>query len=258
MIMSTAERVSSPQSGTWDVLVWNTATGQLISAQRNPYTDLHDVSISKDGKWILTANLGIDIYNPSQQYGGYGYGFSGIGITQDVVTVTFDAAGRLLAYGIRNEHFVTQSTSGEVGLLEWNGSELKKPVVNDLGFTKLYLAEHKLKSVPLRLAFDPASRLLAVQTDNSVQLLNVPSLAEIATRVGLPDTSFGTLTFNPSGSLLTVGHSQGMKVLGVPGLSMVLDRPGAQVTAIAFSSDGCLLAWGDVEGNVHVINAPKP
>ncbi|MBI5301518.1 MAG: hypothetical protein HY868_05225 [Chloroflexi bacterium] len=47
-------------------------------------------------------------------------------------------------------------------------------------------------------------------------------------------------------------------MLSVPNLNVVLDKPGSQTTAIAFSPDGCLLAWGDTEGVVHIINSPKP
>ncbi|MGB8648997.1 MAG: hypothetical protein WCF84_27420 [Anaerolineae bacterium] len=36
------------------------------------------------------------------------------------------------------------------------------------------------------------------------------------------------------------------------------DKPGAEATAIAFSCDGCHLAWGDATGTLHLISAPKP
>jgi WD40 repeat protein len=100
---------------------------------------------------------------------------------------------------------------------------------------------------------------LAVQSEVGLELRDMYSgFFPQKAKVALPQTDKGVLEFSPSGKYLAGGHSQGLKVFTVPDLKIALDKPGSQATAIAFSPDGCLLAWGDAEGTVHIVNSPKP
>jgi WD40 repeat protein len=240
-----------------DIQVWDTQSGQLISVPRAPSMGLEDIAISSDGHAILTAQVGSSIYDPSEK-GGFGFGSGGVSIESDIISVALAADAKLFAYGLRNRNLSNDNISGAIGFFAWNGERWDQPVSVEIGPIKLGAYVPTLPKPPLRMAFDRANRQLAVLDDESLFLLDYPSLSGNHPRVALPKTTLGTLSFNPLGLILAVGHSQGLKVLNIPNLKTLFDEKGPQVISVAFSPDGCLLAWGDAEGIVHIINAPKP
>ena len=176
-------------------------------------------------------------------------------ILRSIVAVAFNSTGKLFAFGMRDENLRNKKVSGAVGLRAWDGQEIKLLIHFKLGGFESAVGEPELDRVPLHLAFNNTDHWLAVQTDKTLELRDM-SLSKNA-EVNLPDSSVGAIVFNPSSSLLAVGHSQGMKVLHVPDLSVALDKKDAAVTAIAFSPDGCLLAWADIDGVVHLTSSPS-
>ncbi len=166
----------------------------------------------------------------------------------------------MVALGIKDETWGGEFVAGWLRLEQWDGKTIKRIDWDGWRIRPRDLTAEGLKvdGAPLRVAFDPLDHWLAAQTATSIYLFDVPSLGAIQRSVNFAPTRLGVLRFNPSGSLLAAGHLQGLKVLSVPDLKTVLDKPGSEVTTIAFSKDGCMLAWGDAEGIVHIINARKP
>ncbi len=46
-----------PQYTCWDVWGWNTTTGQPVDVPNGSNSDLHDLALSGDGKWLLKTEL---------------------------------------------------------------------------------------------------------------------------------------------------------------------------------------------------------
>jgi WD40 repeat protein len=242
--------------GCWDIRAWDIKTGQLFWMMRRPTTDLRDLAISNEGRGILYASDSLVLESPFPQLRGIYLGLSSIDRSIELVSVDFDRSGHLLAYATKETARLGGKTFGVVDVNDWDGQDVRMVTQYDLGFTKLYYRNHELNGIPLRLAFDLTGQWLAVQTKDSVEVLTVPSLESNHPAFHLPSNAAGVLTFNPRSSLLAIGYSHGLKVVGVPNMNVVSDKPGGVLTAIAFSPDGCLLAWGDTEGTVHIINAP--
>jgi len=197
------------------------------------------------------------------QAGGESFG-SGIDPEQGIVyrnaTGALSKGSNLVALGIRTEKLSGQPFRGSVELEQWDSKALNPIIRSGLRLGSDDLTDPRgleVKGMPLRLTFDSADRWLAAQTESAVYLFDVASFGAIRDQVDFLPTSLGVLRFNPFSSLLAGGHAEGLRVWSVPGLKTVLNQSSAQTTAIAFSPDGCLLAWGDVEGTVHIINAPK-
>jgi hypothetical protein len=269
MLVIAGADISEP----WHVSVqmWNTTAGKVVSSPKPSLTKLDglaDLSLAPDAQWLLTPwHSGMGLTDPLDEKEDRGQGFvfsrGGSTGTRDVLTVSFDSTGKLFAFGTRDKEFYPERIWGTVELRTWNGRDAERlPPIKwsvfgfglDLG-RPFFESDHP----PLRLAFDPSNHWLAVQTANALELRDITDVfLSKRGQVQLPESSWGIVAFDPSSSLLAVGHFQGMKVLSMPDLKIVLDKSGVQVTAITFSHDGCLLAWGDAEGTVHIINTPRP
>ncbi len=248
------------------IQAWNTSTGTVISDSKPALTELdrvNDISISPDDQWVFYADeLGADLANLSNDSASVVDLATCFACSQEINAVTFDTTGKLLAFGSRFETYEPKRSWGQIGLRVWDGHDLfhidvLPPVPNRIfGHDSSFFL---LDESPLRIAFDPTNHWIGALMRNNVELrdLTAPDFSRKA-QINLPKSSPGVVVFSPSGSILAVGHSQGMTVLRVPDLSLVLDKLGAEVTAIAFSPDGCRLSWGDAEGTIHIINAPTP
>ncbi len=244
----------------WDVRVWNTVDGKTMEMPEGTNTNLRDIAVSGDRKWLLKTELVNTITSFDTQAQGESFAESREGVHREVVIGSLSQKGNLVGLGIKDEPYRGGTAIGLVRLEQWNGQRLE-PIVRQgwrFGSNDLTGDAMQLDGVPLRLVFDSADRWLAAQTLNSIYLFYIPSLGEWNRRANFPRSSLGVLRFNPVGSLLSGGHASGIRVLSVPDLKVTLDKLSAQVSAIAFSPDGCLLAWGDTEGTVHIINTPMP
>jgi WD40 repeat protein len=249
------------QDTCWDVWGWNTTTGQLVDVPNGFNAGLTDIALSGDGKWLLKIGglLG-SLHNLDLQNVGATLTEDIDGMRRKDITGALTKQANLVALGIKDETWGGEFVAGWLRLEQWDGKTIKRIDWDGWRIRPPDLTGEGLKvdGVPLRLAFDPLDHWLAAQTSSSIYVFDVPSLGAIQRSVNFAPTRLGVPRFNPSGSLLAAGHLQGLRVLSVPDLKTVLDKPGSEVTTIAFSIDGCMLAWGDVEGTVHIINAPKP
>lgn len=240
------------------VKVWETSSGRLWWMPTTASVDLHDLAISDDGKWVLRVKPATGISSTEDKLAGANFSFTTQEVEREAVAGAFNSTGGLFALGLKNRPYDSKKTSGSIRLQTWDGRVNRDPISLDLGLFQFTTREAILAQPPQRLTFDAGSRWLGVEMQDSIQVYNVQSLAKYA-EADLKDVRLGTMTFDTKGKFLAVGYPQGFKVLTVPDLKVVLDRPTKEaVTSITFSPNGCLLAWGDVEGTVHIINAPKP
>jgi WD40 repeat protein len=258
-LIATPNQVSCPPDlSKWfkvcqKVFLWRTATGELLSADRNPWGEIVDMAFDTQGRWILTADGSVNIYDPRQLFGGFGWLPAGAreNQTEYVVAGTLSPTGNLIAYG---------TSQKGLGIEGWNGVEFIHPYQwTFISVKSEGSAKKSINEIPLELAISPSNHWLAILSKSQIELRDITSAA--LSQHGKTEFHVGTnraLVFNPSSSLVAVGYSQGLRVYSVPELKLLADTPGAQATSVAFSPDGCLLAWGDVEGTVHIINAPKP
>jgi WD40 repeat protein len=244
------------EAGEQRITLWATENGEFLAKRPGLPRGLSDVAISYDGKWVIDSRAVLSPFTDSGAAWPFveiEEPFTGHIYHSDSTTATINPAGNLIAHDWVFTEVMTGDYYTRVAIATWDGSKLQEVDELDLG-----------KDKPRRLAFDPQSKWLAVQTDRYIRL--VPARTNLLARflsldirqVSLPQPSTSPPVFNPSSSLLAVGYQNGIRVLRVSDLKTLIDQPSAAVTGIAFSPEGCLLAWGDVEGRVHIINAPTP
>ncbi|MEW5717745.1 MAG: hypothetical protein AB1817_03890 [Chloroflexota bacterium] len=248
----------------WDIRGWDTTSGQPVDVLNRPDTDLYDLVISGNGQWLLQIASLSSLTNFDPQPHGMSFSagyFPDEDRRREFVAGALSKQGDLVVLGIKDETRGGKFIAGWVKLLRWNGKTLEETGWNDGQWhisPDLTANGAKVDNVPLRLTFDPTDRWLGAQTTNSIYLFDIPNMGRLRGSVKFGTARQGVLGFNSAGSLLAGGHLQGLKVLSILGLKTVLERSDSEVTAVAFSHDGCLLAWGDAEGTVHIINAPRP
>ncbi len=256
----TCEDKRFAEDGCWDVHAWSTVTGLFVDVPNGSNTGLTNLAISGDGQWLLkTGTVLGSLHNLDDQTIGATISDGFEGVRRSDVTGALTKHANLVALGIRDETWSGKFVAGWVRLEVWDGKIIKMIFRNGGWFggpKDLTILGREVDGVPLRLAFDPTDQWLAAQTESSIYLFDVPSFGILRGRVETPYATLGVLRFNPLGTLLAVGHSQGMKVYTIPELRVASDKLGTQTTAIAFSPDGCLLAWGDTSGTVQIINSP--
>lgn len=243
----------------WQPQLWDLANGLLVSARREPLTDLTDIEFSNDGSLLLSSGTIAAIFDPRTAMGGSALSLSDEDHKRDIVTMAINSTGKIISYGVRDKSFTTGKTSGAIGFRKWNGQALQTLPILKVGDFEVYRGEQYLQEVPLKVAISPNDRWIAFETENSIGVAGVtdPTLLKSAPLESSARMTTG-LDFNADSSLLAVSHSKGISVYRVPELTLLLSRASSAPTSIAFNPDGCLLAWGDAEGTVHIINAPKP
>ena len=240
------------------VTVWNTNNGAKVFSLAKTTTQIRDLAITYDGTWIIEGAPGFSIYSPLGKQGGSGFSTLDQKDRITETAVAFNRTGNMIAYGQERGDPDTGKGLGEVGIKGWNEHQVSPATLLDLGLIRFAVSDHNpIETAPLDLEFDPNDKWLAILGKNYLEIAkkNFPRDRE---GTGLPYTLYGALSFNPDSSLLGVAFSEGVRVYTIPDLKKVMDESGPQITTVAFSPDGCRLAWGDVEGTVHIINAPKP
>ncbi|MCE7984852.1 MAG: hypothetical protein DYG89_27075 [Caldilinea sp. CFX5] len=113
------------------------------------------------------------------------------------------------------------------------------------------------------MAFDASGQWLAILRPNSVE---IQSLRFVLARVwfpfaflwppttvhSLPTTEKGVLAFRPQGDLLAIGTPNGWQLRRSKDLSLAMEQTENPITALAFSDDGCYVAFGEKSGAVQV------
>lgn len=241
----------------WKTGIWDSRSGR-IEWDGGISRALSTFVASEDGQVIFRGAMINSLVDRGTD-GGIYFGKSHIDRSETIVTSSLTEDGRLLAIGIEEQDYLSGQKVGELLLQEWTGRELRPPVRIDLGPIQLNSPfRRELNNVPLSVEVAPNNKWLGVLTDDTIHIFETSTLKETSAKLLAPFSAPGGLVFNQRGSQLAIGHSRGITILSVPKADTLFDVPGAETTAIAFSSDGCLLAWGDVEGTVHIINAPKP
>lgn len=252
-----------PDDKCWDVRIWETETFHPLEIPEGFNWNLRDIALSGDGKWLLkTMGINGTLTNIEDWTRGASLSteINNDGIEQSFVAGALSSEGNLVALGVERVRYNGEIIGGTVRVQEWDLRTVKQILREGvtIGIPNLEGRGIDLESPPMRIAFDPHDRWLAVRTMNSIYVFDVASRGAHRNHVNFQPTMLANLRFSPDGSLLAGGHTRGITVLRTPDLKVVLEKQSEQATAIAFSPDGCLLAWGDVEGTVHIVNAPKP
>lgn len=231
--------------------VWKTDSGEMVSKIK-PFlgNEIRNLDVTQKGDWFISVQDGsVDMSNPTNLPPGMG-----ILINDDppeqAVSTAISRSANLIAYATDRKNLYLE---------QWDGQDLHDPYPWSFGPWSFNGGEATLDAVPIKLAISPDDKWLAVRSSDALELRDlsarfIPSHG----KVSLEHSSNVVMEFDPSSSLLAIGDTERIQVQSIPNLEILLDRPSSEVTAASFSPDGCLLAWGDVEGAVHIINAPKP
>jgi WD40 repeat protein len=243
----------------WQPQVWELSNGRLVSARREPLTDITDIEFSSDGSLLLSSGTIAAILDPRKDAGGSALILSDEDHSRDILTMAINMTGEIISYGVRDRSFTTGKTSGAIGFRKWNGQQMEPLPILRIGEFEIYRAEQFLQEVPLKTAISPNDRWVAFETEN---LIGVTGLTDLTFSKSASLESSARMTtgldFSADSSLLAASHSKGISIYQVPELTLLMSKASPVPTSIAFSPDGCLFAWGDVEGTVHIINAPNP
>jgi WD40 repeat protein len=222
-------------SGDETIKLWDVASGNELLTLRGHSYPVNSVAFSSDGKSIASSSWGtIKLWEAAS-----GAQLRAVtGGSRPLTSVTFSPDGKTLAgAGSHNEIEVWDVSSG----------------------TRLRLLTGHAQSVT-SIAFNPDGKTLASGSDNEIKLWDLASGGELQTFKG---NFFGnSLTFSPDGKILARGNQSGtvklwnvasgtelrvlntgtIKLWDVPNQLSVLRGHDCEVTSVAFSPDGKILA----------------
>ncbi|MBN1450578.1 MAG: helix-turn-helix domain-containing protein [Anaerolineales bacterium] len=265
------------------VILWNTATGKVLSKSKHHTGALEGVTFSPDGKWLITASddATIKVWNTATGDIVHSYSeFTGL-----VDSITFNPAGTQLMFGTADglhiwqidvdidqdtpafmdqEILLIPNSAG--GKFSPDGSLLATPSGNassrnaitlmdaTTGRELLVLSGHT--GWVMGLAFSPDGKWLAsTSLDGTVKIWSLAPGNETIAVLG-PRTSYGTrIAYNPNGMEFATNGGDGTATFwnaetGEPRLT--LSGHDLKVLSVAFNSDGRRFATGSLDGSTII------
>ncbi len=247
--------------------VWDVTTGKqqkLLPNYRLGWSGptIRQIDISHDGRQILEIsedNASLGSTDPTIKHGGQS--IPTVVSSEDpnyvpnsFVVGAFDQVGQFFALGFARGTVELQKFTGD--LQSQTAGTLYPPFGHGDG-------------KPLALAFDATSARLAILRANDVELYNLQSwltflwppltfLRPVWIADDLPTTETGKLTFNLQGNVLAIGTPHGWQLRRTSDLTLLTEQTNVAITSLAFSDDGCAVAFGTQEGIVQVWSVPTP
>lgn len=242
------------------VNIWNMDSGQQpvllphYGPGRRGFT-IREVYVSLDGRQLLTIfELGaaLDSTDPTSGQGGQSIYRPISSEDPDFVPDAFVVGG----FGPRGKSFALGFESGVVWLQKLTG-DLYSEAAGALS-PQTVRGDKKINA----LAFDMTGNWLAILRTHSVELRNLrswfatiwPSLI----KYDLPAAETGKVAFSPRNTVLAIGTPQGWQLRRTSDLSLVAEQKERPVTSLAFSDDGCLVAFGTADGTIEIWSVPEP
>jgi WD40 repeat protein/uncharacterized caspase-like protein len=221
-------------SGARDLRLRNVVTGKHERVLRNQSTAISAVAFSRDGRWFASAatDSAIRLWEVAtgrelpRLTGHSGY----------ATTIAFSPDSRLLASG---------SASGEIKIWDVSANQLA------------YNLPSQTRNIN-RVAFSPDSKFLAtVGMDQTVQIWKLDTKQSRAL-MGHTD-EITSVVFIDDKRLISGGRDKTIRLWDLQtGAATSLDNLGAEVNALAVSSDGKLLAAGNADNTVRLWQLPNP
>lgn len=254
----------SPNGLTKLIVIWDVSTGEqrkLFPLYYSGYS-IRGITVAYSGHQILQVDtLEVSLESTDPRIKQHGESIPTIIPSEDATEPpdtfavgAFDQNGRLFALGF---------DSGVVWLRNLTG-ELSSVAAGALW-------PHVAQGDPkvLALAFDAQGDRLAILRPNSIELRNLRSWftflwppfeqfwpVQMATDV--PPAKAGQVAFSPRGDLLAIGTSQGWQLRRTSDLTVLAQQTNVAITSVAFSVDGCTVAFGTQDGAIEVWSMPTP
>jgi WD40 repeat protein len=227
--------------------LWELHNGTSIGAM-NIDADVNDIAFTADGAWLVTAAESVGIHDPRRKRSGTAIIRAEESGSFPVTAVATNRSGTKIAYAY---------SDGLIEVIGWNGTTLSG-VYPQIGIGPIVLGsatgKGKVSKNATQIAFSPNQAYLAVLYEDGLDILDISSASfKPLQNIQLPQNMGGVIEFHPTLPLLAIGLSDGIRILEVPDLNLAKFEPGSRVTSIDFSEDGCLLAWGDVDGNIKLM-----
>jgi WD40 repeat protein/uncharacterized caspase-like protein len=222
-------------SGGRDLQLRNVATGKTERTLQNEATVISSLAFSRDGRWFASAatDSAIRLWEVAtgrelpRLTGHSGY----------ATTIAFSPDSRLLASG---------SASGEIKVWDVASNQLAFGLPSQAGNIN-------------RVAFGPDSKLLAsVGMDQRIQIWDLET-KQSRVLAGHTD-EITSVVFVDERQLISGGRDKTIRLWDLQTGSVVasLDNSGAEVNALAVSSDGKMLAAGNADNTVRLWQLPNP
>jgi WD40 repeat protein len=224
------------------VYVWDLVAGTMVSII--PMVNaVEGLDLSPDGTRLITvgdSTIDLDSTGETGDPNWSPLHLSSVDpdYTPEPFVTTFDQTGNYFAYGfkdgeVRVERVISNSDTKLANQILWGSG-----------------------GVPVALAFDPTAHFLAILRTTKLELRNLDSpfvfLRPARIVHDLPPVHAGQLKFSPHGTVLAVGTAHGWQLRRTSDLSLVAEQQEQSISSLAFSDDGCLVAFGTTDGLVEV------
>jgi WD40 repeat protein len=216
---------------------------------------IKEIAISPNGRQILTISTilaRLASADPAIQHGGQS--IARVISSEDpdfvpdpLVVGAFDKSGRSFALAFERGNVWLQKLTDELY------SEYAGALAPD--FVR---GERK----PVALAFDFTGERLAILRTNSVELRNLHSWSALfwpnQIQYDLPTVEAGKIAFSPRGGLLAIATAHGWQLRHTSDLELVAEQIDLAISSLAFSEDGCTVAFGAPDGTILVWSLSEP